>query len=187
MFLCKILFAEKSKSSTLGKIQIKDLKNSEVYSKTVEEVENKIKEKADKMEDGEISDESESDPNKTPSLSPSPNRESGLYSDKIKRSRSPKSRLKSDSHGKKNDLRLILKEKEKNKNTSKRDHSHTRSRSQNRSQRHSRSSDRSRKREKSRESYWDRGRRRHSRDGYRGRSRSRSKHRKLVIMKQEKY
>ncbi|XP_058790256.1 protein Son isoform X2 [Phymastichus coffea] len=108
---------EKTKNSTICKIQIKDLKNSEVYNNTIKEVENKIKKKVERMEDGEITDSE--DENLTPSLSPTPplgSSHSGinsLRSDKKRRSKSPSSRST-----KKSDLRNTLKKKDKKKHVS---------------------------------------------------------------------
>lgn len=114
LIICIFFFSEKTKNPTVCKIQIKDLKNSEVYNNTVKEVENQIKQKAERMEDGEISDSD--DENRTPSLSPTPplegdrSRVGGLRSDRSRHSKSP------SSHGtRKNDLRNLLKEREKKK------------------------------------------------------------------------
>ncbi|KAK2587080.1 hypothetical protein KPH14_002851 [Odynerus spinipes] len=105
--LPKIL--EKPKQSVQGKIVIKDLKNSIVYNETVKEIENKEKAKAARMEDGELTDSSNN--NRTPTLSPTPPRNSFRST-----TLSPDERHKSESSGSvksKNDLRLILREKEK--------------------------------------------------------------------------
>jgi hypothetical protein len=84
-------------------------------------VENKMKEKAERIEDGEISDSdeneiTEADANRTPTLSPTPPPERssavGMRSDRNKYSTSPSS---SKCVNKKNDLRRVLKEKEKKK------------------------------------------------------------------------
>ncbi|CAG5100995.1 Similar to Son: Protein Son (Drosophila melanogaster) [Cotesia congregata] len=93
---------EKTDQPTKGKILIKDLKNSLIYNETVKEVENKKKEKAARMEDGEISDSNSE--NRTPTLSPSPQPQDSFDSidDTVARS----------SHQVK-DLRLVLKHKEK--------------------------------------------------------------------------
>ncbi|XP_076750858.1 uncharacterized protein LOC143423414 isoform X1 [Xylocopa sonorina] len=111
--ISKIL--EKPRQSHQGKILIKDLKNSTVYNDTVKEIENKEKEKAARMEDGELSDTSTD--NRTPTLSPSPERCTSFRSltssptlEKIEnRGMSPTKREISV----RNDLRLILREKEK--------------------------------------------------------------------------
>ncbi|XP_044016517.1 protein Son isoform X2 [Aphidius gifuensis] len=101
---------EKSDQSIKQKILIKDLKNSVVYNKTVEEVENKEKEKAARIEDGEITDSENND--RTPTLSPSPSRDSydipgdSSFSWSRMNSQSPK---RKDT----NDLRYVLKKKEK--------------------------------------------------------------------------
>lgn len=47
---------EKTKNPINCKIQIKDLKNSKVYNNVMKEIENKKKEKAERLEDGEITD-----------------------------------------------------------------------------------------------------------------------------------
>ncbi|KAK1136371.1 hypothetical protein K0M31_000931 [Melipona bicolor] len=101
---------EKSKQGHQGKILIKDLKNSAVYNDTVREIENKEKEKAARMEDGELSDSSTD--NKTPTLSPSPIRCTSL-SPTLER---VENRVLSPMKGEvtaRNDLRLVLREKEK--------------------------------------------------------------------------
>lgn len=85
------LFAEKPKSTIHGKIQIKDLKNSAVYNKTVKEIENKEKEKKSRMEEGEISDSDGENSVEMPDV------DSPSYPQV------------------KDDLRLLLKEKEKKK------------------------------------------------------------------------
>lgn len=106
--LPKIL--EKPRQSVQGKIVIKDLRNSIVYNETVKEIENKEKAKAARMEDGELTDSSNN--NRTPTLSPTPPRRNSFRSPTL----SPDDRVKSDSMGplkSKNDLRLILREKEK--------------------------------------------------------------------------
>lgn len=106
-------FLEKPKSGTHGKILIKDLKNSTVYNETVKEIENKEKAKAAKMEDGEISDSSAD--NRTPTLSPTPPRRtlslSPPFDNLNSRTLSP-TRVGPNS---KNDLRLILREREREK------------------------------------------------------------------------
>lgn len=104
-------FSEKLKNPPAQKILIKDLKNSEVYNNVVKEAENKKKEKDERLEDGEITDSGD-ESNRTPSLSPSPPPLGGMRSDRKKYSRSPSS---TKQITKKNDLRLILKEKEKMK------------------------------------------------------------------------
>lgn len=103
---------EKPKQTQQGKILIKDLKNSTVYNETVKEIENKEKEKAARMEDGELTDTSTD--NRTPTLSPSPLRCTSFRSltlspplDKVE-SKTQKGEVTA-----KNDLRLILREKEK--------------------------------------------------------------------------
>ncbi|KAG8040583.1 hypothetical protein G9C98_002579 [Cotesia typhae] len=98
----KELNDEKTDQPTKGKILIKDLKNSLVYNETVKEVENKKKEKAARMEDGEISDSNSE--NRTPTLSPSPQPQDSFDSIDDTAARS--------SH-KVKDLRLVLKHKEK--------------------------------------------------------------------------
>lgn len=106
--LPKIL--EKPKPSVQGKIVIKDLKNSIVYNETVKEIENKEKAKAARMEDGELTDSSNN--NRTPTLSPTPPRSNSFGSPTL----SSDERLKSELTGSlksKNDLRLVLREKEK--------------------------------------------------------------------------
>ncbi|XP_016839364.1 protein SON [Nasonia vitripennis] len=110
---------EKSKNSISCKILIKDLKNSEVYNNAVKEVENKQKEKAERMEDGEITDSDDDNNNnanennnRTPTLSPTPPPDiGGLRSDRSRYSESPSS----SRITKKTDLRLMLKQKEKKK------------------------------------------------------------------------
>lgn len=92
---------------------IKDLKNSTIYSETVKAIENKQKAKAAGMEDGELSDSSSND-NRTPTLSPTPpwNRSSSFSPsrDRTGSKHSPTKELKVTS---KNDLRLVLKERER--------------------------------------------------------------------------
>jgi len=88
---------------------IKDLKNSTVYNETVKAIENKQKAKAAKMEDGELSDSS--DDNRTPTLSPTPPRDSSS-SFSSSRDRIENSMFNSTGESK-TDLRLVLKEKEK--------------------------------------------------------------------------
>ncbi|XP_016921564.1 protein Son isoform X2 [Apis cerana] len=106
---------EKPKQGYQGKILIKDLKNSIVYNDTVREIEIKEKEKAAKMEDGELSDSSTD--NKTPTLSPSPIRCISLRSLTLSPTlENIENRILSPLKGEvtaKNDLRLILREKEK--------------------------------------------------------------------------
>lgn len=83
-----------------------------MYNNVVKEIENKKKEKAERLEDGEITDSDEEDENRTPTLSPTPPPEhNSLRSDRKKYS-SPSSK-----HTKKNDLRNVLKDKERKKNT----------------------------------------------------------------------
>ncbi|XP_047350453.1 protein Son isoform X1 [Vespa velutina] len=106
--LPKIL--DKPKQSVQGKIIIKDLKNSIVYNETVKEIENKEKAKAARMEDGELTDSSNN--NRTPTLSPTPPPCNSFRSPTL----SPDDTLKSELSGplkSRNDLRLILREKEK--------------------------------------------------------------------------
>lgn len=106
--LPKIL--DKPKQPVQGKIIIKDLKNSIVYNETVKEIENKEKAKAARMEDGELTDSSNN--NRTPTLSPTPPPRNSFRSPTL----SPDNTLKPESVGplkSKNDLRLILREKEK--------------------------------------------------------------------------
>lgn len=109
------LHTEKPKQGYQGKILIKDLKNSIVYNDTVREIEIKEKEKAAKMEDGELSDSSTD--NKTPTLSPSPIRCISLRSLTLSPTlENIENRILSPLKGEvtaKNDLRLILREKEK--------------------------------------------------------------------------
>jgi hypothetical protein len=88
---------------------IKDLKNSTVYNETVKAIEKKQKAKAAKMEDGELSDSS--DDNRTPTLSPTPPRDSSS-SFSSSRDRVENSMF-SPTGESKTDLRLVLKEKEK--------------------------------------------------------------------------
>ncbi|XP_046752138.1 protein Son-like isoform X2 [Diprion similis] len=110
---------ENPKQAAPGKILIKNLKHSIVYSEVVKEVENKAREKAARMEDGELSDSSGID--RTPTLSPSPSRcdDRGTPSlspesnRSIVRTPSPILRLQQVGLTPKNDLRMILKEKEK--------------------------------------------------------------------------
>ncbi|XP_026298660.1 protein SON-like isoform X2 [Apis mellifera] len=106
---------EKPKQGYQGKILIKDLKNSIVYNDTVREIEIKEKEKAARMEDGELSDSSTD--NKTPTLSPSPIRCISLRSLTLSPTlENIENRILSPLKGEvtaKNDLRLILREKEK--------------------------------------------------------------------------
>ncbi|XP_068973983.1 protein Son-like isoform X2 [Bombus flavifrons] len=107
---------EKPKQGHQGKILIKDLKNSIVYNDTVREIENKEKEKAARMEDGELSDSSTD--NRTPTLSPSPVRCTSFRSSTLSptlekvENRAPLSPVKGEVTAR-NDLRLILREKEK--------------------------------------------------------------------------
>ncbi|XP_034949205.1 protein SON-like isoform X2 [Chelonus insularis] len=96
---------EKTDQPNRAKILIKDLKNSAVYNETVKEVENKKKEKEARMEDGELS-ESMSD-ERTPTLSPTPPRDSFDSLDD--------SSVIKPNHHIKNDLRLVLNQKEKTK------------------------------------------------------------------------
>ncbi|XP_014223647.1 protein SON isoform X1 [Trichogramma pretiosum] len=116
------LLEKTSTKPTIMKIMIKDLKNSEVFNNTVKKVEEEKKEKADKLEEGEITDSDDEDKNnmRTPSLSPSP-------VSHRRYSRSPRRQSRT------RDLRNLLKEKEKIKRIS----SH-RSRSRN-GDRHARS------------------------------------------------
>ncbi|XP_043803722.1 protein Son-like isoform X2 [Apis laboriosa] len=106
---------ERPKQGYQGKILIKDLKNSIVYNDTVREIEIKEKEKAARMEDGELSDSSTD--NKTPTLSPSPIRCISLRSLTLSPTlENIENRILSPLKGEltaKNDLRLILREKEK--------------------------------------------------------------------------
>ncbi|XP_054005093.1 protein Son isoform X2 [Hylaeus anthracinus] len=113
LLIPKIL--EKSKQAAQGKILIKDLKNSTVYNATVKEIENKVKEKAARMEDGEISDSSTD--NRTPTLSPSPLQYTSHRSPTLSPTLDKMENrvLSPTKWGKtaRNDLRLILREKEK--------------------------------------------------------------------------
>ncbi|CAK9805621.1 Protein Son [Anthophora quadrimaculata] len=106
---------EKPKQAVQGKILIKDLKNSTVYNDTVKEIENKEKEKAARMEDGELSDSSTD--NRTPTLSPSPIHCTSFRSPTLSPTlEKVESRTLSPSKGEitaRNDLRLILREREK--------------------------------------------------------------------------
>ncbi|CAK9799604.1 Protein Son [Anthophora plagiata] len=106
---------EKPKQAVQGKILIKDLKNSTVYNDTVKEIENKEKEKAARMEDGELSDSSTD--NRTPTLSPSPIHCASFRSPTLSPTlEKVESRMLSPSKGEitaRNDLRLILREREK--------------------------------------------------------------------------
>ncbi|KAJ8678684.1 hypothetical protein QAD02_014471 [Eretmocerus hayati] len=205
---------EKSKNLPAQKIIIKDLKNSEVYNKTVKEIEDKEKEKALHMEDGEITD-SDDDENRTPSLSPSPPRDqsSKMRSDRRKYSTSSNSKRTTKKH----DLRLVLEEREKKRrlksersssktnqhddrdNSRSRDHSKKRSHSVHSKDRRtrSRSGDRGRHgRGRSRERN-SRARSRSDRDNYssrsedrnrsrrRGRSRSRERKERIEIDKKK--
>lgn len=90
---------------------IKDLKNSTVYNETVKAIENKQKAKAARMEDGELSDSS--DDNRTPTLSPTPPRDSSpsfsSSRDRMRNMFSPTRELVPS----RTDLRLVLREKEK--------------------------------------------------------------------------
>ncbi|XP_014480766.1 PREDICTED: protein SON-like isoform X2 [Dinoponera quadriceps] len=105
---------EKVKQPVQGKILIKDLKNSTVYNETVKEIENKKKAKAAKMEDGELSDSS-SDIS-TPTLSPTPPRfRSPSFSPSRDRKKSRMHSPTRSAVSAKNDLRLVLREKEKKK------------------------------------------------------------------------
>lgn len=98
----------------MGKILIKDLKNSTVYNETVKEIENKQKAKAAKMEDGELSDSSSND-NKTPTLSPTPPRNrSSSFSPSTDGLRGKMfSSPTRESSVSKADLRFVLKERER--------------------------------------------------------------------------
>ncbi|XP_076245570.1 uncharacterized protein LOC143186066 isoform X2 [Calliopsis andreniformis] len=106
---------EKSKQAVQGKILIKDLKNSTVYNETVREIENKEKERAARMEDGELSDSSTD--NRTPTLSPSPIQSTLLRSPTLSPTlENIENKGSSPTKGgitARNDLRLILREKEK--------------------------------------------------------------------------
>ncbi|XP_015109040.1 protein SON isoform X2 [Diachasma alloeum] len=104
---------EKSDQPGKPKILIKDLKNSVVYNETVKEVENIEKEKAARVEDGEISDSDED--NRTPTLSPTPPPDSFDLSDSPSSSRKQSRYQRETSPGPsmKKDLRYILKKKEK--------------------------------------------------------------------------
>lgn len=104
------MIIEKSDQPIKGKILIKDLKNSIVYNETVKEVENKKKEKAARMEDGEISDSNSE--NRTPTLSPTPPRRDSFDP----ADPTDDSSIAISSHQVK-DLRLVLKHKEKVKKT----------------------------------------------------------------------
>lgn len=180
---------EATKPAAPGRILIKDLKNSLVYSEVVKEVENKAREKAARMEDGELSDSSGN--NRTPTLSPSPSRGERLgtpsLSPESTRSGSPSLRDKVP----RDDLRMILKEKEKKRLVEIRKTKHRngkdrreekdkrrRSNSRSKSKTHSRSRrSRSNGKEKSREKSRERAREREkSRDRWeRERSRERRK------------
>lgn len=109
------LYIEKPKQPAQGKILIKDLKNSTIYNETVKAIENEQKAKAAKMEDGELSDSSND--NRTPTLSPTPSRDNLFGSPTSSPSRDrKKGRRYNQTKGlvsSKNDLRLVLKEKEK--------------------------------------------------------------------------
>uniref|UniRef100_A0A0C9QYF4 Son protein n=1 Tax=Fopius arisanus TaxID=64838 RepID=A0A0C9QYF4_9HYME len=110
---------EKSDQPSKPKILIKDLKNSVVYNETVKEVETIEKEKAARVEDGEIS-ESEDD-ERTPTLSPTPPLDSFDLSGSAsssntrnnKKSRYHRNGSPTVSSSMKKDLRYILKKKEK--------------------------------------------------------------------------
>ncbi|XP_015178401.1 PREDICTED: serine/threonine-protein kinase PRP4 homolog isoform X2 [Polistes dominula] len=105
--LPKIL--DKSKQQKSGKIIIQDLQKSFIFE-TVKAMEFKEKVKAARMEDGELTDSSNN--NRTPTLSPTPPPYNSFRSSTL----SPNSTLKSESVNplkSKNDLRLILREKEK--------------------------------------------------------------------------
>ncbi|XP_076391422.1 uncharacterized protein LOC100879799 isoform X2 [Megachile rotundata] len=106
------IILEKPKQALQGKILIKDLKNSTVYNNTVKEIENKEKEKAARMEDGELSDSSTD--NRT--LSPSPT-QCSLHRSSTLSPNLEKVENKTLSLSKgiivKTDLRFILREKEK--------------------------------------------------------------------------
>lgn len=189
-----LTYIEKVKQPIQGKILIKDLKNSTIYNETVKAIENKKKEKAAKMEDGELSDSSSD--NRTPTLSPTPSQEDLFRSPSFSPSRDrKKSRMHSPTKGSiKTDLRLVLREKEKKKlgvsdhndirgtkNKNKRSRScHSqdskRSRSQTRYSSHrSRSRGREKLRDKSKEKRLDRDRSNERRDL--GRSRERRRYR----------
>ncbi|XP_076635928.1 uncharacterized protein LOC143348999 isoform X2 [Colletes latitarsis] len=207
---------EKSKQAIQGKILIKDLKNSTVYNDTVKEIENKVKERAARMEDGEISDSSTD--NRTPTLSPSPLQYTSLRSPTLSPTLDKgENRVLSPTKGgitARNDLRLILREKEKKRlegKDSKRNHNcqsqdKRRSESRTRSDSHrSRSRGRDKRRDKSRDRHdksrsndrresaksWERRRHRsrsddRSRDKYtRGRSRSRERKERIEIDKKK--
>ncbi|XP_020292225.1 protein SON [Pseudomyrmex gracilis] len=109
---------EKAKQSAQGKILIKDLKNSVVYSETVKAIEDKQKAKAEGVEEGEISDSSSEDngehnlnltPFRNRSLSFSPSR------DRTKSIGSAEDQLREL----KTDLRLVLREKDKKRRSTK--------------------------------------------------------------------
>ncbi|XP_029168574.1 protein SON isoform X2 [Nylanderia fulva] len=175
---------EKPKQPSQGKILIKDLKNSTVYSETVKEIENKQKAKAARMEDGELSDSS-SDDNRTPTLSPPPvHGRSPSFSPSREKLRSRMYSPSKKSFPSKNDLRLVLREKEKKRSVRKRDtkrsrscHSQDRKRSRSRT-RHdshrSRSGGREKQRDRSKERR-DSDKNDERRDS--GRSRERRRHR----------
>ncbi|KOC68083.1 Protein SON [Habropoda laboriosa] len=211
--ILKIL--EKPKQALQGKILIKDLKNSTVYNDTVKEIENKEKEKAARMEDGELSDSSTD--NRTPTLSPSPIHCTSFRSPTLSPTlEKVENRILSPSKGEitaRNDLRLILREREKKrlgdvdkrmdgleKSKLKRSESRTRtnlrrSRSRGGDKRRDKSKDRYNKSRSSdrRESLKCKERRRHrsrsddrNRDKYiRGRSRSRERKERIEIDKKK--
>ncbi|XP_077256375.1 uncharacterized protein LOC143894144 [Temnothorax americanus] len=168
---------EKPKQPSQGKILIKDLKNSAVYSETVKAIENKQKAKAARMEDGELSDSS-SNGNRTPTLSPTPPRNRSLsFSPSTDGLRSKMFSPTRGSVTSKNDLRLVLKEKERKRSTRDKDSrsQDRRSRSRTRYSSHSSRSDRREKqRGRSRER---RERNRSSERQDSGRSRERHRYR----------
>lgn len=96
-------FIDTAKQPVSGKIQIKDLKNSIVYNETVKKVRDQERAKAARMEDGELTDSSD---NRTPTLSPTPPLSNSFRSPSL-------SPCRNNLKQKKNDLRLVLKDKEK--------------------------------------------------------------------------
>lgn len=160
------------KQPSQGKILIKDLKNSTVYSETVKAIENKQKAKAAGMEDGELSDSS-SNSNRTPTLSPTPprNRSSSFSPSRDK----ARSKMFSSTKGhSKTDLRLVLKEKERKRGTRDKDRSQSRTRYSSRSGRGEKHRGRSRERHE-RDRSGDRRDSGRSRERHRYRSHSENK------------
>lgn len=165
------LVPDKPKTST-GKITIKNLKYSTVYEETVRQVEEQAKLKAEKYEEGELSDSTSEHP---PSSSPSPEPSSGSVvesPDEVKHPNSSRSRHSHHRHHHHHHHRKSRKDDDRAQSSEK----HVEARRSRYSSAHSHNRDRSRSshRSKHRESKGEKSRRR-SRD--KDRERSRSRHR----------